>query len=420
MNLFTNTTSKRDYFYNLFANYGEECDVYIASAFFTNDRLLSELVSRKCRVYLVVRLGHPTSYKALKALLTKPEVQVRFFTDKSFHPKIYIFGNKVASVGSSNLTDAGLTSNQEVNVTVPADNPLFQEIRDLFSDYWEQARVLDSRILEDYGMIEKKYMEMFKMESQFEDNIKDKIGIVVFDNIRRGTKKPKASEIFLDEYRKSYQTFLAAYMTIKLIYEQLEKRKIDEAKLPLRIEIDQFFNWVREEKAPTDSPERAPYREGAELDKFIESNITEYIEDDWEYLSEIANEKYPVINKVLGTTESISKAMATDIVDALMVVHAFHDSFRFHEGGKEALKADFLRENDLDKIKSTLIYLLHSEEDDYITRMGNCIYNPGLKLKYFANSCVQETLGWVNHENIPICNDRTLKSIRWLGFRIKI
>ena len=420
MNLYTNSSKNRDFLKNIFYEYGDECDVYIASAFFTDDKTIHELVKNKCRIFLIVRLGQPTSHRALKSLLSVPEVQIRFFTDRSFHPKIYLFSSKIASVGSSNLTDSGLTTNQEVNVTITPDNPVFQEIRDLFSDYWEQAKVLDSRILEEYRLLQDKYMQMFTMEENLNKGIQDKIGRVVFDNIRRGLKKPKMADVYLEGYRKNYQSFLSAYTTIRQVYEKVGRRKIAENLLPLRIEIDQFFNWAREEKAPTDSPDRAPYRDGAELERFIQDSIIEYMDTEWEYLNEIARQKYPVIMRVLGTVDSLSSATAKDIVDALMVVHAFHDSFRFHEGGREALKAVFLNSNDLDDIKKTLTYLLHNEEDDYITRMGNCIFNPELKLTYFGDSCVQETLGWVNHENIPICNERTLKSIRWLGFRIKI
>ncbi|MBF0457596.1 MAG: phospholipase D family protein [Nitrospirae bacterium] len=147
MKLFTNTNDKHDFLLNLFEKYGEGCDVYIASAFFTHERMISNLVQRGCRVYLVVRLGYPTSYEALNALLSIQEVQVRFYTSRAYHPKIYILGSQIASVGSSNLTDAGLVSNQEVNVAIPADNPVFSDILDLFSNYWEQARVLDPAIL---------------------------------------------------------------------------------------------------------------------------------------------------------------------------------------------------------------------------------------------------------------------------------
>ena len=51
----------------------------------------------------------------------KNKVDIRYFTSSKFHPKLYIFGNKIAFVGSSNLTDAGLgtrdkASNYEFNV----------------------------------------------------------------------------------------------------------------------------------------------------------------------------------------------------------------------------------------------------------------------------------------------------------------
>lgn len=52
--------------------------------------------------------------------------------------------------------------------------------------------------------------------------------------------------------------------------------------------------------------------------------------------------------------------------------------------------------------------------------MGNCIFNPEYKLNEFGRSAVQELLGWVNKEGIPICNGRTVKALRYLGFNVEI
>jgi hypothetical protein len=49
--------------------------------------------------------------------------------------------------------------------------------------------------------------------------------------------------------------------------------------------------------------------------------------------------------------------------------------------------------------KGTLSYLLHGSEKDYVTRMADCIFDPYYRLHDFGESCVQETLGWVNDED---------------------
>src|SRR5574343_676195 len=80
------------------------CNVYIAVAFFTEDMVVDTLISKGCKVRLIVRLGFPTNPDAINRLLNSPSVEIRYFTDHSFHPKLYIFGDKTALVGSANLT----------------------------------------------------------------------------------------------------------------------------------------------------------------------------------------------------------------------------------------------------------------------------------------------------------------------------
>jgi HKD family nuclease len=75
------------------------CNVYIAVAFFTESSVVESLIANGCHVRLVFRLGFPTNPSALQELMELPNVEVRYFTGHSFHPKIYIFGEKAALVG---------------------------------------------------------------------------------------------------------------------------------------------------------------------------------------------------------------------------------------------------------------------------------------------------------------------------------
>lgn len=52
--------------------------------------------------------------------------------------------------------------------------------------------------------------------------------------------------------------------------------------------------------------------------------------------------------------------------------------------------------------------------------MGNCIFDESYAVKEFGRSAIQELLGWVNKENIPICNGRTVKVLRYLGFNAEV
>lgn len=66
-------------------------------------QVLRDKALKSKRVRLIVRLDFPTSPTALHKGLLDGNVEVRFFTDATFHPKLHIFGSRSALVGSANL-----------------------------------------------------------------------------------------------------------------------------------------------------------------------------------------------------------------------------------------------------------------------------------------------------------------------------
>ena len=131
-NLYTNRNSKKDFVQNgLYENVNEGMDIFIASAFFTEFDIISMLLERNCHVRIVVRLGFPTSPSALEKLLNNNSIEARFYTSHSFHPKMYILGDKSVLVGSANLTRSAILTNQEVMVGLPSDDSRFNELTHL-------------------------------------------------------------------------------------------------------------------------------------------------------------------------------------------------------------------------------------------------------------------------------------------------
>lgn len=70
-------------------------------------------------------------------------VQIRIYTENFMHAKTYIFSDESGGkgeviVGSSNLTNAGLQSNIEMNIS-NKEEPSFEEAMGWFNDLWEQA-----------------------------------------------------------------------------------------------------------------------------------------------------------------------------------------------------------------------------------------------------------------------------------------
>jgi hypothetical protein len=420
--LFTNSKSRHDFFDNYFLGMkATPCYVFAAVAFFTHHEIVTRLLSVGCRVDLVVRLGYPTSPKALGELMGREGVRLRYVTDTSFHPKLYIFDEVGAVVGSSNLTSAAMRTNQEVNVVVPVDDERYGELRTLFQEYWKDARTMDEATLDSYRRAYDQHAGQFaKISMEMENRVHKDIGRVTINNIERGLPKPGKTEIELDGYRKTYQEFEDCFRTVLSVYQGLGQRRYTGQQLPLRLEIDQYLSYVRDAKTVGDSYLLESRQTGAALEQRIRDTALEFMAADRKYSDNtVVKHSYPTINRILGSKASIASATYDDLIEALSCVHSFRERLRFFAGGHETHVAAFRAGNSLDRVKFSLTYLLHGD-GDYVTRMGNCIFNPDYQLNQFGRSATQETLGWVNREGIPICNNRTLRAMFWLGLSVKL
>lgn len=419
MALYTNSTG-RDSIRNAFYlhSYGVH-EIYTASPFFSYDSLINDLLERDCLIRLIVRLGPATSAGALGKLINNDNVHIRFFTSPFFHSKLYIFGDKVALVGSANLTQAGLQSNCEIAVEVSKEDARFDMLVSLFNSYWNQAEVLTPERLQIYSNICRETNDNLE-DSRLERKVKETFGdIIPAERVEVGRKKPKADKIFLESYRRSYQEFLTAYKILEKIYREYGHRQQPEELVPLRIEVDSLFSFIREGFTTGDSYKYQPILHGAEQEAFIKDMLQKWFNQRWDYLDKNIVENIPRIVNRLSKESLIKNATIDEIYDALDVCHSFHDRFRFYRNGHDTMKLEFIRDNDINKIKKCLIYLLHGKSD-FITRMGTCIFDDEYKLNHVGRSVIQELLGWVNDKDIPICNGRTVKALRYLGFDVEI
>jgi hypothetical protein len=417
--LFTNRNSRGDFFREALFSGEEQEPVFIASAFFTEYDLLEKISVKSRRVRLIVRLGFPTSPMALDKALKDPFVDVRFFSDSHFHPKVYLFGDRVAYVGSANLTYAASIRNQEVVVAVPGEDPRFAELAMLFGEYWEQASVLTPTILKEYREVFAQSSDIEKKISALDQQVASVVGDKGFKNIDADEKRLGSEELFVDSYRKTYQDSVRAFMAIQEVYLSRGVRKIPEERLPVRLEIDSFFSYVRDEVAKGDSWEAMPlgWNESsrAELDRCLDEWFNTY----WRHLeSTIVGVNYPRLVRTLGSPNSIASSSDDEIFDALTTLHSFHDSFRFHRGGMEGLKRDFIGSNDMLKVRSSLTHLLHGS-GDLVRRMADLIYTARYKINVFGTANVQELVGWFNNEGLPVVNGRTTKILRYFGFDVR-
>lgn len=419
MDLYTNRVSKNDFIKHGIINHIEDSmDLFIASAFFTEFDIVDEFLARGCHLRIVVRLGFPTSPVALEKLLNHNNVEARFFTSNSFHPKLYIFGDKTIILGSANLTRSATLSNQEVMVRLDAEDHRFAELQELFSDYWDEAEVLTKDAIKKYRNIYNKFSQVNRYLSEMENTITDNIGDVNFANIYRGSKKNTNKSIFLDTYQKSYQEAVTAFRRIENVYKNHERKVVGDL-IPLRLEIDSFFSFVRDFYATQDTWKDQPLGWDEQQKYRANTLINEWLRTKWEHFEDrIVPINYPLIKRVLGSRQSIKAASMDNIVDALCVLHSFHDRFRFYKGGLETLKSSFIEYNEEKQVKHTLTYLLYGIGDT-ISRMADCIYDREYKLNHFGKSNIQELIGWINNEELPVINGRTTKVLRYFGNDIR-
>lgn len=420
LSLYSNTNSRSDFIQNAINTLITKANnINIAVAFLTDTNILENLSNQGCKVRIVVRLGFPTSPTALESLLKISNIEARFFSDRSFHPKLYIFGSSGALVGSANLTHSAMTTNQEIMLHVDAEDNIFTELVDLFSEYWEEAKVLTRKTVEDYKKIYERFKSLSYDVVNLESEVHKKIGKVVGFNIGRDKTKQSKENIFIEDYRKTYQESVSAFNTIRQVYEKVGKRKISESKIPLRLEIDSFISFVRDKHAKKESWKKTPIISGETQNYKIRELIEEWNQTSWPYFEEtIVNETYPRLKTVFTSESSISLANADEIFQALCTLHSFHDRLRFYPGGLDTLKLEFLGKNDINKIKESLTYLIYGDTD-IIERMANLIFNHKYKLNVFGQANVQELIGWQNKEELPVINGRTTKILRYFGFDVR-
>ncbi|MBV9154539.1 MAG: phospholipase D family protein [Alphaproteobacteria bacterium] len=408
------TNGRHDTIRNAFYQYSDRpCGVLLACPFFSNSSLVRELLQKGCSVRLVVRLSEATHPDELRIVM-KLQVPVRYFTSSRFHSKLYIFSEDVALVGSANLTDSGVQSNQEICIGVDGEDPRYERLVQAFQSYWDQAQPLDFERLNSFAAI---VSANRGGRGTVDSKILAILGDIAPTGIQVDVVHRSREQVYLADYERVYQEFLHAFRIVQEVYQSSGRQK--QPDVPLRLEIDQFFSFIRQEFTTGESYLEAPLRHGQNLEQNIRTHIEQWLDTNWVYLDRTIPENYKLISSALGSPESISNSGYDELLDALLVCHSFNEQLRFHKGAIPALRRDFMRDNELGRAKRTLIYLLFGG-GNFIERMGNCIFNPEYALSWFGRSCVQETFGWVNGEDIPICNGRTVKSLRYLGFQVKI
>ena len=252
-----------------------------------------------------------------------------------------------------------------------------------------------------------------------EQEIDAAIGKVTFANIDRSERKKSKENLFVNSYRRTYQEAVSAFKTTREKYLELGKRKVSEDLLPLRLEIDSFFSFVRDHFATGETWSEPPIGWTSARQADLTSALEKWHSESFPHLeSTIVGENYPRLCAVFGSPQTIRQANDDDLFEALLTLHSFHDRLRFHQGGIPGLRKAFMDSNDPIRVRDSLAYLVHGK-DEVIQRMANLIYGAEYKLNSFGVANVQEMIGWKNKEDLPVINGRTTKVLRYFGFDVR-
>jgi len=366
-------------------------------------------------VQLIVGLNDCTSPTSLRRVHLLPNFAIRYFT-RRFHAKLYVFDDQ-ALVGSSNLTQGGLTLNREANIRVDSEDEL-DEIRALFSELWEDAQVLTEE-------------KLAKFETAWsgkrgamdpDPRIENAVGQAEPQNSSVASRKRSTETTFLETLRRHTYEYSTAFREIDtvLVAEGIGREELKDVGSAHR--TNRFLNWVRLVQAPGEEAWRnAPIRDSLDRHNLIkqlghewsalESDSTQIPED---YLAWLER-----VKKTFGTKDAIAEGTKEQLTSGLLALHAFHEQLRFVDGGLKNLPTAFWTSNkdDLERVRRSFLYLLYGP-DDFVVRLYELFSDPKLKIGYFGKFCGLELLGTIRPNICPPMNGRTAKGMKFLGYAV--
>jgi len=406
-----------NYSYNHLQNRLEEVcknsTVYISTAFFSNFEFIKKALDNNCEILLVVRLDFGTSPdELLKVInLNNPNINMRYYACKEFHPKFYIIDNVCAFIGSSNLTHKGIMNNLEMNIEINSEteSTIFEELKNEFLREWANAEPLTKDRILKFKDKHDQYSQLDSNRVFFTEN-----ELVLTPNITNDNKKEKRTEE-ISKFEKDYQLYISAFSKLKNMYMEVSNERRYNDELPLRIELDRFLSWLKDKKYKKEEFLSVQKKTDDEIKTSLKELKSEFIMSELSHYYNSTIERYTEIINKLAVKDHIRIQTKEQLFEALILINAIHDQLRFHNGGMDTLTKDFLDRNDEEKLKNTLIYLLEGKEN-YIRRIYDITHPSPYKLDILGDSSIKELYGYINSEEIPTCNQRMLHSMQWLGF----
>lgn len=388
--------------------------MWLAAPFVTMTKHLVDALADGKSLFLIVGLNLSTSPQALMALHGKPNCQIRYFTSRRFHAKIYIF-DKVALLGSSNLTEAGFERNREATIFLE-DASDYDELRSLFEDLWKSAKVLTDDKLAAFV----KVMEGVKQSEFWDRKIADAVGPAAPENVAVSSQTQSKESLFLEDLRRELAEYRDSFREVTDVLQTNGFRRPELEHAGIANETNRFLNWVRQTYGTSEKwkevATKASQSRRAEitaLGREWQSTSKAEIPDD--YVDWLKN-----VQKVFGTRESLESATKEQLTQGLLSLHAFNERYRFTGGGVVNLPDAFWSKNhnDVARVKKTFQYLLFGA-GSFEQRFHDILYEADYKLASIGYFSALELFGTIRPDIAPPVNGRMAKALRYLGYDVK-
>ena len=409
--LFSNSPIDKSFTINFFYKHSPLVkSALLACPFFTDPKPIEILKQSGCeKIRLLVRLCESTSPDALAAVHAIDGVDVRFFTDRSFHAKFYILGDN-ALVGSANMTSSGMQKNRELSVIVRLGDEEFDEIPTLFDELWNRAGVLTKDAYT-------KFATWYRRNTRAELPPIDGIGVFSPLTKNASTKESDQTRAYLENFRALYQErLLPAHRELEEIYSKHPGRHPAFNAYPHTYEIYQFLYWVRGRTTNEELLEH-PLRSGDDRTNNIWKYVSEWFENENPPLFPESVKRIIRLKDLFADEGALIKVTLDDIADLIQGCAAFTARQRFARGGLDNLVKIFKNGNRIEKIHDSFHHLIF-DDGDYVQRIYDCVFLSKFKLSGFGRNCMLELFGWVNTEGVPPLNGRAIEALRLLGFDV--
>ena len=413
--IFTNRPATRDFTLNFFYRHANAVrTAQLACPFFTNADPIKILKEAGCeKIQLLVRLCEATSPDALMIARNFRGVDVRYYTDGKFHAKFYILGD-LALVGSANLTASGMMSNRELSIVLDSSDPRFDEVPAYFDELWSAppAAVLTPEALANFRAW---HAALKRPAADPMTGVPDAEPI----NVNVESQNVSTARTYLESFRVTYyETLIPAHKVVLELYREHGGRHAGFDGLSEMYEIDRFLFWARGFTTDEDL-ETHPLRSDDDLRANIRQHISDWFAAPAVHVDEDRIRRIAALQTLFSEEENIRTVDMDAVADMLQGCAAFVEMLRFTKGGLEKHIAAFKKDNRIEDIRNTFLYLSFGS-GNFVQRLYDCIYTSKYKLHHWGRNCTLELYGWINHDGVPPFNGRIIKALRYLGFNVAI